>query len=411
MTQANSLDPTPDLAALPRDGLERYEVEAALEHFAAADREATGNVRFSRRFYPRDDVVAIASYAYGKFAQTGRSSPYPGLPSPRSIETMRTELEEAGLALMRAPCGARAVLTSGGTESVILALKSCLTLARRRGDLPGKPEVVAAWSAHPCIDKAAELLGATLVRVPVGADCRSDARAMADRISPSTVMLYGSFPSYSYGIEDDIAELGRIAGACGLWLHVDACMSGFLAPFLRMNGKAIPDFDFSVPGVASISADLHKHGYSAKGASMLLFRSAELADGHGFTYSDYPLPPMTTPTLAGTAPGAPIASAWAVMRYLGISGYRELADQLDAAREAIATAARAVPGYEVLGRPLFSLLVITSAVHDIPSVQRGLAGTGWFSLPVSRPPGIHINVSVPDVDVADDFRRALLDLG
>lgn len=392
---------------LDRAGWSRSEVERRVVEMAAADQQVLDQVRFSRRFFGGPVPFDVAQKTYGAFAQATRAALYPGLPGPQSIALMQREVIEHALELMRAPGDASGLITSGGTESVIMAAKAAVTRAAARGIARHEMEIVAARSAHPCIDKAAELLGVRLRRVPVGQDWRADPKLMAEAISPRSVMLYASYPSYAYGLADDIVALGALAGAHGLWLHVDACMSGLLAPFLCLSGESLPAFDFAVDAVCSISADLHKHGYSAKGASLVLFRSEELAAWAPFEYADHPLPPMRTPTLAGTAAGAPIASAWAVMKYLGVQGYMALAADLARTRRAFESAIRGVPGFEILGEPLFSLLVVTSGVHDMVRVRAELGARRWFTLPVVDPPGIHINLGALDEPLAQLFARDL----
>jgi glutamate/tyrosine decarboxylase-like PLP-dependent enzyme len=404
---SEELDRLANLAALPLAGIDRHTVLDSLRALQAADRAAISGVKFGRRFYAGPDVLDLASEAYGLFAHTGRASPYPGLPISPSMEIMQRDIVRASIALMHGGSRAEAVITSGGTESVILAVKSCLTRARALGHIKARAEIVAPWSSHPCLDKAAELMGVTLRRIDVGPDGRADLVAMSAAITPQTIMLYGAVPSYSYGLDDDIVELGALALQHNMWLHVDACMSGFLAPFARMNGEPIKDFDFAVPGVTSISVDLHKHGYSAKGASVLLFKTAEHAAYHGFTCDDYPLPSMSTPTLVGTAPGAPIASAWAVMRYLGVAGYRAFASDQCKARAVFVDAVRSVPGFDVMGDPLFSLIVVTSDLFDMTAVHRELEIRGWFTLLVRKPPGLHLNIGMADISLASDFAADL----
>jgi glutamate/tyrosine decarboxylase-like PLP-dependent enzyme len=398
-------------AALALHGAARTDVERELAAMSEADRRSLNGVKFGRRFFGGEGPFEVASSAYGLFAQSNRSSLYPGQPGISSIGRMHQDLVDHALDLLNAPPGGAGVVTSGGTESVILALKAAVTRAKSRGLAVHEMQVVAAQSAHPCIDKAAELLNVCLKRVPTGRNLTADVAAMAAELSPATVLIYASFPSYPYGLVDDISALGALADSRGVWLHVDACMSGLLAPFARLNGEAIPDFDFSVPGVASVSADLHKHGYSAKGASLVLFRSAELARLASFSYANHPLPPMNTPTLAGTAPGAPIASAWAVMKYLGVAGYRDLAARLFASRKAIVAAIESVPGFAVIGQPLFSVVVVTSELHDLEKVRAELSRRRWFTLPVLQPSGIHLNVGPFDqplaLELAQDLRAAV----
>jgi glutamate/tyrosine decarboxylase-like PLP-dependent enzyme len=385
----------------------RAEVERELADLLEQDRQGLAGVKFGKRFFGGDDLAALGAWAYGLFAQTARGSLYPGFLGTTSMVRMQREIVDNTLTLLHAPDDAAGVITSGGTESVILAVKACVAQARAQGLRASEMQIIASRSAHPCLDKAAELLGVKLHRIATKKDLTADVDAIGACLVPRTVMIYASFPSYAYGSVDDIQLLGALAHKAGVWLHVDACMSGFLAPFARMNGETIPEFDFRVPGVGSISADLHKHGYSAKGASTLLFSSSELARYHFFSYADHPLPPMVTPTLAGTAAGAPIASAWAIMRRLGIDGYRELTRRLFSARRAVVAAVKSVPGFDVLDSPLFSIVVVTSAEHDLAHVRDCLTRRHWCTLPVSEPPGIHLNIGAHDEPLAAELARDL----
>jgi len=390
---------------LALQGQSREIVEERLRLLRTSDRTLMKGVKFGRRFFGGDIPFELAEYASGLFAQSTRTALYADLPGPASVEGMHREIVGHALDLLQAPPAAAGVVTSGGTESVILALKAAVGRARSRGLAVHEMEVVAPQSAHPCIDKAAELLNVRLLRVPVRSDFTANVAEMAAAVSPNTVMLYCSFPSYAFGLADDVQALGALATSKDVWLHVDACLSGLLAPFARMNGEIIPPFDFEIPGVSSLSADLHKHGYSAKGASLILFRDSDLARFATFSYTNHPLAPMTTVTLAGTASGAPIASAWAVMQHLGVAGYRELAARLFASRRAIVAAINSVPGFAVLGQPQFSIVVLTSSIYNLEKVRNVLTHKQWFTAPVFNPSGIHMNVGAFDQQLAEELVR------
>lgn len=385
---------------LHEDGLDAETVAEMISEMAEADARSSATIGFGRRFFPGNTTAKVAAQAYGQFAHAGRASHYPGLPSSRSMLRMQRDLEGWILNLLDAPDDTSVVFTSGGTESVIMAVRACCNSQAAKTGEP--PEIVAAQSAHPCIDKAADLIGLKLLRTPLGSDYRASVEAMEEAITPRTVMLYASFPSYAYGLEDDIAAIGKLAAKHDLWLHVDACMSGFLSPFMRMNGLDIPEGGLNVPGVTSVSADLHKHGYSGKGASVLLM-PAIAAEKSVFVYSDHPLPTMATPSLAGTAPGAPLASAWAVMQHLGRPGYCALANALSEAQQSFVEAIRSVNGFDVLGAPLFSIVVVTSDRYDMPSVHKGMSARNWFTSLVSAPPGLHLNIGATDGPNASRF--------
>ncbi len=401
------------LPGLPFKGQAPELVYQHLDEWQEKDRQQAAHIRFSKRFYANEDVAAVAAHAYGQYANTGRASPYPGLPSPASITAMSDDLIAATAGLLNGENRVTGVLTSGGTESAILALRAACADYNQRysGNRNGPLEVIAGWSAHPCIDKAADLMGLRLIRVPLGQDRTIDIAAVEAALTPQTVMIYGSFPSYPFGLCDNIAGLGALAKPGNIWLHVDSSMAGYLAPFMKMNGERIPDFDFSVPGVCSLSADMHKHGYAAKGVATLMFDTSRKIEKAGFEYGDFPLPPMVTTTLAGTSAGAPIASAWAVFQYLGIEGYRRLADELAETRNALCAAVRSVKGFDVLGGPLFSVLTIVSDCYDIKQVYHLTAKQGWFFLPTANPEGLQLNFSVGDGDLAQELADTLEAIG
>jgi glutamate/tyrosine decarboxylase-like PLP-dependent enzyme len=225
---------------------------------------------------------------------------------------------------------------------------------------------------------------------------------MGEAADAATVMVVGSAPCYPYGLIDAIADLSELAIEKDLWLHVDACVGGYLAPFARMNGGDIPPFDFELPGVRSISADLHKYGYAAKGASTLFLRTAALRDRLTFDLQDWPGGRMVTPTLAGTRPGGAIAAAWAVMNHLGVEGYRAKQGLVVQARARIEAGVEA-QGFRVLGRPQLGLIAFTRDDVDCAAVWGRLRERGWFTGMVTEPRGLQLMLSPIHAGVADDY--------
>jgi glutamate/tyrosine decarboxylase-like PLP-dependent enzyme len=262
---------------------------------------------------------------------------------------------------------------------------------------------VVPRSAHPAFDKAAKYLGLEVVRVPVAADFTADVGAMAAAIDPKTLMLVGSAPCFPYGVVDPIPELGEVAEANDLWLHVDACVGGYFAPFARMNGIVLPDFDFSVPAVRSMSADLHKYGYAAKGASTVFHRSEEQRAFQGFSFDDWPAGGMSTPTFAGTRPGGAFASAWAVMHYLGIDGYCEKARQVTDTRAKLMAAIDEIDGLHTIGDPKLGLFAYAADHVNIFAIWGQLKARGWFTGVITEPPGIQLMLSPAHEAVADEY--------
>ena len=352
-------------------------------------------------FHPGDDVLEVAKQAYALYQSENALGPaaFP------SLQRMESDVVGIAIDLLHGPAGATGNITSGGTESILLAVKSCRDAAAARGvDVRGA-KIVLPRTAHPAFDKAAHYLGLTIERVPVAPDFTADPYAMRRAVDARTLMLVGSAPCFPYGVVDPIPELAAIARELGLWFHVDACVGGYLNPFAELEGVKLPEWDFRVEGVNTISADLHKYGYAAKGASTLLHRSAA---GHAhqlFHFDDWPAGGMTTPTLAGTRPGGAIASAWAVLHYLGIEGYRERTRQALSAQRRIARGVEAL-GLEVYGDPQLTLLAFGAADSDpiaIFAVWKGMHERGWFSGVVQRPDGIHLMLSPAHDEVAGRY--------
>jgi len=347
-------------------------------------------------FHAGEDVLRVAKDAYALFQSENALGP---LAFP-SLKRMEQEVVEMGLGLLHGPEGACGNMTSGGTESIFLAVKTCRDAARARGrraDL-----LVLPRSAHPAFDKAAGYLGLRCVRVPVAADLRADVPAMARAAGDDALMLVGSAPCFPYGLVDPIEELAALARERDLWLHVDACVGGYFAPFARMNGVAVPPFDFEVPGVRSISADLHKYGYAAKGASTIFHRDEAQRAHQIFHFDDWPAGGMTTPTAAGTRPGGAIASAWAVMQYLGVEGYREKTRIVTDTRERLARGVERL-GLRVLGRPQLGILAYGADDLDIFALWGRLARRGWMTALTTEPRGIHLMLSPAHAQVLDAY--------
>jgi sphinganine-1-phosphate aldolase len=243
-------------------------------------------------------------------------------------------------------------MTTGGTESIILAMQTCRDWSRaKRGEPRHRGNVVASETVHPAFNKGAKLMDLEVRRAPVGADLRMDLAAVEALIDDDSIMIVGSAPNFPYGMIDPVSELGRLAERRGVWLHVDACVGGYLAPFVRMIGRKLPDFDFAVPGVASLSADLHKFGFCPKPASTVFYRDADKAQHHLFDADVWPNGRFLTTTIVGTRPAGGVAGAWATLQYLGLDGYKRIAGALMDFVDAYQDGIRATDGLKVHGTP------------------------------------------------------------
>lgn len=352
-------------------------------------------------YYAGDDVFRLARETYSAFH--GDNLLYQKLLYP-SLSQMSADVVAMALELLRAPDGAGGTITSGGTESIILAVKTAREWARTERPTKSVPEIVVGYTCHPAFNKAADLMGLKVVRLPPTLSFKVDVETMRKHITENTIMIVGSAPAYPVGSIDPITELAELAQAHNLWLHVDACVGGFFLPFAR-EIEDIPAFDFSVKGVRSISADLHKYGYTSRGASVVLMSDKEDERYQRFVLEDWPTGPFGTPTIAGSRPGGAVASAWAVMKYLGRSGYRRRAEKIIEARRAIVNAVAQLDEVCLLGEPHGGIVGIGGAKGiEMRAVRQGLMDRGWrFASLASPVVGINILLNYTHAEAADSF--------
>lgn len=375
--------------SLPEQGTPWAELHAQMSDMSGRDVDWRHGKAAVYVFHSGDDVMQVAHDAYGLFIAENGLGPaaFP------SLKRMESDVVNMALGLQNAPAGAAGCMTSGGSESILLAIKACRDTVAARNPMAGVPEIVAPSSVHPAFDKGAQMMGLKVVRVPCADDFKADPQAMEAALTENTIMLVGSAPCFPYGLIDPIEALSDIGQRYGLWLHVDACVGGYLNPFMRaVSDEDIERYDFSLPGVSSMSLDLHKYGYAAKGASTVLYRDKSLRDAQVFHFEDWPCGHMYTPTFAGTRPGGAIAAAWAVLNYLGRAGYEARARMIDDARRQLLAGCEEL-GLRVFGRPKLSIVGFGSDVDDILAAGEGLYADGWFSSRLQDPDGIQYMIS------------------
>lgn len=386
---------------MPESGLQAAEIKKALDGMAENDVDWRHGRAAVYVFFAGDDVYEVAKHAYTRFMSENGLGPaaFP------SMKRMEEEVVSMGLGLLNAPETGWGSMTSGGTESIVMAVKAARAKARREGRVNSGGTIVGGRSLHPAFNKAAELMDLTVVRTPLRDDLTVDPAAIEAAVTDDTIMIVGSAPCFPYGLVDPIPALNDVAERRGLWLHVDACVGGYFAPFAEMNGVPLPVFDFRNAAVRSMSADVHKYGFAAKGASTVLYREREDWKGQVFRFDDWPNGTMVTPTLAGTRPGGAIAAAWAVMNYLGIDGYRDKARRVCAIREKLGAAVESIDGLHVLGTPQLGLIAYGShdGRVDIHKVWEALYAKGWFTARTVEPDGIHLMLTIAHEPVIDDY--------
>lgn len=321
----------------------------------------------------------------------------------QSLAQLEDDLIGGTLDLLHNPDGAGNI-TSGGTESIIMGIKAARDRARAEHPEITAPEVVVPITAHPAFEKACDLMGLTLIRIPFTDGYVADLDALRGAITANTICIAGSAPNYPYGTVDPIPEMAAIAAERGIHFHTDACVGGFALPFLKALGEPIPDFDFAVPGVRTISADIHKYGFASRGTSLVLYRDRDLQQHAIFRLGTWDGGPYITPTLAGSRPGGAVAAAWAAMHHLAAEGYTKIHGELLQTARRIQAGIGEIPGFRVLGAPAMSLFAFTADDLDVNGVADGLLERGWFCLrQPTTPRSINLLITPMHVPVVDQF--------
>ena len=377
--------------AFPSDRCSREELQRRMESLRSDDAPWHSGRSFKPAYFAGDDVLDVAHEAFGMYidenALYSRTS-YP------SLHRYDVEVVDMLLDLLHAPDGAGGSTTSGGTETNIMAVKTARDWAREHKPAATAPEMIVPRTAHPSFDKAAHLLGVHVVRVAKSPDFVADLEAMARAINENTIMLVASAPPYPYGECDPVAPVSELAHEHGLWMHVDACLGGMVLPFAREIDPSVPAFDFAIPGVTSISVDLHKYGYATKGVSALLLRDAAQERFQRTTFEDWPAGVYSTPNISGSRSGGAIASAWAVMRYLGRDGYREVVGRLMRVRQELIDGIESIEGLSVYAKPHTFQFAFGSDSFDIFAVAEGLGQRGWQVGRALEPPSIMLMLNL-----------------
>jgi len=391
--------------SFPARGATRESIFDAMQTLRAHDVKWRDGRVFSLVFHAGDETREIAQRAYDLFFAENGLNPT-AFPSLRKFETDVVAMVASLLGGDGAIVGN---MTSGGTESILVAVKAARDYFRKLHPEIKTPEMIAPVTAHPAFDKAAHYFDVKLVKTPVTADFHADPEATRAALTPNTILLVGSAPQYAHGVVDPIRELGEIAREKNILLHVDACVGGMMLPFVRQLGYAIPAFDFAVPGVTSLSVDLHKYGYAAKGASVILYRPRALRRAMMYATTEWPGGIYASPTMLGTRPGGAIAAAWAVLNYLGADGYLYIANVVMKTVELLRAGIAQIDDVKILGNPDMSVMALASDTLDIYQVGDELTARGWHLDRQQFPPSLHLTVHYAHAQSAEQFLYALQD--
>ncbi|XP_041011914.1 sphingosine-1-phosphate lyase isoform X1 [Juglans microcarpa x Juglans regia] len=297
-------------------------------------------------------------------------------------------------------------MTSGGTESILLAMKSSRDYMKTKKGIT-KPEMIIPESAHSAYDKAAQYFNIKLWRVPINKEFQADVKAIKRHINRNTILIVGSAPGFPHGIIDPVQELGELATSFGICLHVDLCLGGFVLPFARKLGYPIPPFDFSVRGVTSISVDVHKYGLAPKGTSVVLYRNHDIRKHQFVAVTEWSGGLYVSPTIAGSRPGGLIAGAWAALLSLGEEGYLESTKRIMEVSKRIQKGIKEIPELFIIGRPDMTIVAFGSDVVDIFEINDVMSSKGWHLNALQRPNSIHICVTLQHEPIVEDFLRDL----
>lgn len=323
-----------------------------------------------------------------------------------SLRDMENEVVSMCADLLRGDEETAGTLTSGGTESCMLAVKTAKFYAKKKNP-EIKPEIIVPYTIHFAFLKACEYFDVKPVVIPVDKDYKADLRAVEAAINANTVLIVGSAPSYAYGAIDPIEEMGQIALKHKVLFHVDGCIGAFVLSFNRKAGFDVPPFDFSVPGVTSISMDLHKYGYAAKGCSVLLHKNKEIRKSQFFISTDWTGYNAINTTILSTKPGGPVAGAWTALHYYGEDGYIKISQDTMLSTEKFIEGIESIEGFYILGKPLTPLVAFAHEKYDVFQIADELKSLGWFVTSQlssdCAPANLHLTVTMAHRGVEDEF--------
>lgn len=387
---------------IPEHGIPYETVLSQMRSLKATDDRKHSYNKMSGCIYLGDDKhTDFINAAYSMFSITNplHAGAFP------SVKKFEGEIIKMTVNMMHGTehcCGA---MTSGGTESILMAVKAYREQAREKGIL--EPELVAPVSAHCAFDKACHYFKIKLVSIPLDKEYMVDTVKLRKAINHNTIAIVGSAPGFPHGIIDPIPELAQIAQAHDIGLHVDTCLGGFVLPFAEQLGYEVPIFDFRLPGVTSMSADVHKYAFSPKGTSVIMFRNHQLRAHMYFIAENWPGGVYASPTVAGSRPGGLIAGAWASLIGIGRDGYLKYVDGIMKTTREILEGIKNIPELFVIGTPKMMLVAFGSKVVDIFRVNAGMSKRGWNLSPLQYPSAVHICVTARHIGSAPTFIQDL----
>lgn len=395
---------------IPQQGFSKQEILNTLRAFKSRDMDWKQGKVWCYVYSPGEDPADVTREAYVEFLSENGLDPtvFP------SLLKLETDVVRALISLLRGDSNAVGHLTSGGTESIMLAVKTARDMAHVTKPQVKEPEMVLPKTAHAAFHKAAHYLSVKPVIVDIDPmTFQVRAEDMEKAINENTILLVASAPSYSQGVIDPIGSIGSIAQKHNLLFHVDACVGGLHLSFMRKLGYDLPDFDFTVPGVTSISTDLHKYGYAAKGCSAIMYRSKDIRRFQIFACTDTTGYTLINPTMLSSKTGGPMAGAWAILNFLGEDGYKKIVREVQDATKRLIAGINSIDGLQVLGKPEMCMFSFKSDVINVYQLADEMSKRGWyiqgqFSTALT-PRNLHISVNHGTIHNVDALLKDLRD--
>ncbi len=390
---------------LPSVGWSAERVFDALEEMRSGDIAWREGRAFSLAYYAGAEAISVAEEAYRRFSGENALSAN-AFPSLRKIQADVVAMAGRWLGATNDSAG---FMTSGGTESILMAVKAARDRLRTERQIT-KPNLVLPTSAHAAFEKACAYFEVESRRVDVKDDWRADVDAMRSRVDRNTVLVVASAPQYPQGVVDDVTGIAKLALDADCNCHVDACMGGVTLAYLERLGEVLPRWNLQVPGVSSISVDLHKFGYTSKGASVIVYASKYLRSFQGFVTDNWLGGLYASSGALGTKSGGSMASAWAVMHHLGDDGYLRLTAQAREATLKLANFVRESPHLVLRAEPESTLLCFGArdpSALNIFAIADELWRRGWYIDRQTPPDSLHCTVNAIHHEKIDSFVKNL----
>ena len=398
-------DTVSPVSSIPQRGADHGALLKQLQTMRADDTDWRNGRCFSLVYHASDEHTALLKEASAQFFCENALNPM----AFKSVKRMEHEVVRMAADLMHGTSEVVGTMTSGGTESLLLAVKTYREYAKQHKPWVIFPEMILPATAHAAFDKASHYFGVKIRWAPVGEDLRVDVKAVKRLINRNTILMVGSAPQYPHGVVDPIEALAKLALQHKVGLHVDACVGGFMLPFIEKLGHFVPRWDFRVDGVTSISADLHKYGYTAKGASLILYRSMDWLKHQFFVSTDWPGGIYTSPSIPGTRPAGPIAAAWTGLQAMGVDGYLDLTRKALTAADTLKGAVANIDGIKVIGSEHCTIVTwtSTSADVDVYAVADQLEDKGWHVDRQQHPACVHCTLTANHLPIIDSYAKDL----